>query len=188
MGKLVSFMHVSLDGFTARLNGEMDWIRMDEAIFDLAVAQTEKSDTALYGRNTHEIMKAYWPTAANNPQISRQDLSHSIWYNQVNKIVVSKTMRGQSFEKTIIVSENVPAAIAALKKRTVGEIIMFGSPSLTGSLIQENLIDEYWIFINPVILGQGISLYSKNQQELTLHLVDHIPFSNGVVCLHYAQN
>jgi dihydrofolate reductase len=188
MGNLVSFMHVSLDGFTARLNGEMDWIRMDEAIFDLAVARTEKSDTALYGRNTHEIMKAYWPTAADNPRVSRHDLSHSKWYNQVNKIVVSKTMRGQSFEKTTIISEHVAASIEALKKRTVGEIIMFGSPALTGSLMQENLIDEYWIFINPVILGQGISLYSKNLRELRLHLTEHIPFANGVVCLHYTQN
>jgi dihydrofolate reductase len=187
MGKLVLFMHVSLDGFTARPNGEMDWIRIGDEMFEQAGIRTEHSAFALYGRNTYQIMNAYWPTAADKRNASRHDIQHSNWYNQVNKIVISKTMEGQLLDKTTIISRDIPEAIGTLKRQTTGEIIMFGSPSLSGSLMQEDLIDEYWFFLNPIILGEGISLYSKNKRELPLHLIETIRFPSGVNCLHYSK-
>ncbi len=67
MRKLVSFMHVSLDGFVAGPNGEMDWIKVDEEIFDYAGYRTNSADTALYGRVTYDMMDAYWPPQPINP-------------------------------------------------------------------------------------------------------------------------
>lgn len=92
MGKIISFMHISLDGFVAGQNGEMDWIKVDEEIFDYVGNRISKSDTALYGRLTYQMMESYWPTAADHPTASRHDIEHSKWYGKVQKVVLSKTI------------------------------------------------------------------------------------------------
>ena len=79
-------MHISVDGFTARTNGSMDWIRFDDELMELAHVRTEASDTALYGRKTFELMDSYWPTAAANPKATKHDIEHATWYNQVDRI------------------------------------------------------------------------------------------------------
>ena len=69
-------MHTSLDGFVAGLNGEMDWINIDDAMFDFVATMTNKADTALYGRVTYEMMQSYWPTAGEQPNASKHDKEH----------------------------------------------------------------------------------------------------------------
>jgi dihydrofolate reductase len=187
MRKLVSFMHISIDGFAARANGSMDWIKFGDEMFEYARIRTEQSDAALYGRKTFELMDAYWPTAADKPNASIHDIQHATWYKAVNKYVVSETMRGKQLEKTKILSGNIIEQIRQLKQETGREIIMFGSPRLSASLMQENLIDEYWLSINPMILGNGIPLFRENETEIKLQLVESFPFSSGVVCLHYSK-
>ena len=78
-------MHVSLDGFTTDSKGGMDWINVDEEMFDYAEKRTRESDTALYGRGTYQIMESYWPTAADKPNATKHDLEHATWYNRVKK-------------------------------------------------------------------------------------------------------
>ncbi|HWJ28077.1 MAG TPA: dihydrofolate reductase family protein [Flavisolibacter sp.] len=87
MRKLVLFMHVSLDGYVAGPNGEMDWITVNEDIFDYAGRRTNEADTALYGRVTYQMMEGYWPTAADHPNASKHDIEHSAWYNKLEKLV-----------------------------------------------------------------------------------------------------
>ena len=129
MRKLVSFMHVSLDGFVAGPNGEMDWILVNEEIFDYAGYRTNEADTALYGRVTYDMMEAYWPTAADKPNASKHDIEHSAWYKKVEKIVLSRSMKNQKLPGTKILSENITKEINQLKQAPGTEIIMFGSPS-----------------------------------------------------------
>jgi len=186
MRKLVSFMHISLDGFTTNSKGQMDWIRTDVEMFDIAGQQTLRSDTALYGRGTYEIMEAYWPTAADQPNATKHDIEHSAWYKSVQKIVVSKTLKGFEVKNAEIISENLPDEISKLKKEKGKEIVMFGSPTLTRSLMDENLIDEYWLFINPILLGQGNPLFKNLSHEIKLRLLMSKTFASGVVCLHYS--
>lgn len=188
MRKLVSFMHISVDGYTAHVDGSLDWIPMHEESFEFARVRTENSDAALYGRKTYEIMDAYWPTAADKPNASRHDIQHSSWYKAVNKYVVSETMRGEQLEKTSILSDHIFEQVHQLKQQSGREIIMFGSPGLVASLTQEKLIDEYWIFVYPVILGAGIPLFGKNKTELKLQLIESSAFSGGEICLHYARS
>src|SRR5258708_5342604 len=118
MGKLVLFMHVTLDGFVAGPNGEMDWINVGEEIFDYAGDRTDNADTALYGRVTYQMMESYWPTAADQPTATRHDIEHSRWYNRVQKVVISRSMRGATLKNTKIISDNLPAEIIALKQGT----------------------------------------------------------------------
>jgi dihydrofolate reductase len=180
-------MHVSLDGFVAGPNGEMDWIIVDEQIFDYAGGRTSESDTALYGRVTYQMMEGYWPTAAQQPNPSKHDIEHSAWYNKVDKVVISRTMRGQSLPRTKIISDNVSDEILKLKQAEGREIIIFGSPSISHLLTQENLIDDYWLFINPILLGQGIPMFKDIKKRSKLQLLKSHAFSSGVVCLHYEK-
>ncbi|WP_315814003.1 dihydrofolate reductase family protein [Paraflavitalea speifideaquila] len=185
MKRIVWFMHVSLDGFVAGPAGEMDWIKVDDDMFEYAHIQTEQADTALYARVTYELMDNYWPTAADRPNATKHDKDHSAWYNKVNKIIISKTMEGQRLTNARIISNNISDEIKKLKQGPGKGMVIFGSPSLGHILSSENLIDDYWLFVNPIILGQGIPLFkgAKNRTNLKLELSK--TFSSGVVGLHY---
>jgi len=185
MRKLVLFMHASLDGFVARPAGEMDWIKVDEEMFEYAGKQTDEADTALYGRVTFQMMESYWPTAAAQPKPSKHDIEHSRWYNKVVKLVVSRTIQGKTFPNTKILSDNLSSEIIQLKQSTGKNILMFGSPTVAHSLTQENLIDDYWLFVNPILLGQGIPLFQGIKENVRLKLMTSHVFPSGVVCLHY---
>ena len=185
MRKLVLFMHVSLDGFVAGPKGEMDWIHVDEEIFDYAADRTNHADMALYGRVTYQMMDAYWPGAADQPNATKHDIEHSRWYNSVSKIILSKTMQGAVLPNTKIIDRNLAAEINQLKQAGEKEIVIFGSPGASHSLMAENLIDETWLFVNPILIGQGIPLFKNIQQKRALKLVASHTFSSGVVCLHH---
>ncbi len=188
MRRLVSFMHVSLDGFVAGPNGEMDWIKVDDQMFEYAGQRTNESDTALYGRVTYQMMEGYWPTAGDQPNASKHDIEHSTWYNKVDKVVLSKTMEGQQLPNTIIISDDIEHRVKALKQQAGKEIVIFGSPSASHTLMQYGLIDEFWLFVNPILLGQGIPLFKNIQQTTELKLVTTATFESGVVCLQYQKS
>ena len=195
MRKIISFMHMSLDGFVAGPSGEMDWIKVDEEIFDYVGKRISESDTALYGRVTYEMMQNYWPTAGDQPGASKHDIEHSKWYNKAYKVVLSKTINPDSYRETNtkIISENLSNQINELKQsRDDGskEILLFGSPRATHSLIEQNLIDGYWLFVNPIILGQGIPLFTgispdNFQKKTKLKLLNTHQFGCGVAELNY---
>lgn len=187
MRKLVLFMHVSLDGFVGGPNGEMDWINADEEMFGFAGDRTNESDTALYGRVTYNMMESYWPTAADQPNATKHDIEHSNWYNSVEKVIVSRTLQGQQLKNTTIISNDLPGQITALKQRPGKDILIFGSPSTSHALMQETLIDDFWLFVNPVILGQGIPLFKDVKGPVKLTLASSKVFASGVVCMHYER-
>lgn len=187
MRKIVLFMHVSLDGFVAGPGGEMDWIHVDEDIFDYAAQRTNEADMALYGRVTYQMMENYWPTAADQPAATKHDIEHSRWYSQVSKVVLSRSMQGQHLKNTTIISDGLEENIDAIRQQVGGEIIIFGSPGASHSLMQLGLIDDYWLFVNPVLLGKGIPLFSNIDTVTKLKLVKVHAFSSGVVCLHYEK-
>src|SRR5688500_11801697 len=126
MRKLVVFMHTSLDGFVAGPGGEMDWIHVNEELFDFAGNQTAEADTAVYGKNTYQMMQAYWPTAAEQANASRHDIEHSSWYNRVEKVVISTSMREQHIPDTTIISEDIEGNINRLKQRQGKNMLLFG--------------------------------------------------------------
>ena len=105
------------------------------------------------------MMESYWPTAADQPTATKYDIEHSNWYNSVE--------------------------IIKLKQAAGKEIVMFGSPTVAHALMTENLIDDYWLFINPVLLGEGIPLFKDIKARAALRLLASNVSSSGVVCLHY---
>lgn len=188
MRKIVAFMHVSLDGFVAGINGELNWVNLDNELFDFIGARIAKTDTALYGRLTYQMMEAYWPTATDQPNPSNHDIEHSKWYKRVKKIVLSKSLNENDLVNTKVISNNIIEEIIALKKTSGSEILLFGSPTATHSLMAEDLIDEYWLFVNPVLLSEGIPLFNKITNKHVLTFISSKAFPSGVVCLQYRGN
>jgi len=185
MRNILSFMHVSLDGFVAGPQGEMDWIKLDDEMFEYADRETDRSDLALYGRNTFEMMDAYWPNAADEPGADKHQINHSAWYNKVDKLVLSKSMAGRQIPKVTVVSDNLRAAIIEIKNQPGQQIVIFGSPGAVHSLMKEGLIDELWLFVNPILLGKGIPMFKDIEAAKSLTLVDSVRFKTGVIALNY---
>ena len=187
MRKIISFMHISLDGFVAGPNGELNWAKVDEEIFDHVGKRISEGDTALYGRVTYQLMESYWPTAADKPTASKHDIEHSKWYSKVHKVVLSKTMNPDNYRETntTIISDNLSDRLNEIKQPGDKEILLFGSPTATHSLIQLNLIDGYWLFVNPIILGQGIPLFADIKDKIKLKLLTTRQFTSGVTELNY---
>jgi dihydrofolate reductase len=188
MRKIISFMHISLDGYVAGLNGELNWVKVDEEIFDFVGKRISESDTALYGRVTYQMMEKYWPTAADKPTATKHDIEHSKWYKKVHKVVLSKTLKDDNFTNTEIISDNLFKRINEIKQQDGNDILLFGSPTATHSLIQLNLIDGYWLFVNPIILGQGIPLFVNIKDKIRLKLMTTQQFSCGVTELNYIED
>jgi len=178
-------MHISLDGFVAGPNGEMDWIKVDEELFDHVGKRIGEGNTALYGRVTYEMMEGYWPTAGDAPDASKHDIDHSRWYKKVHKVVLSKSMNDASLPNTTIISDRIAEKVEEIKQGVNGDILVFGSPRATHSLIELDLIDGYWLFVNPILLGQGIPLFKGVKERTKLKLLSTRPFANGVTELSY---
>jgi len=185
MRNLIFFMHASLDGFVAGLNGEMNWISIDEEMFDFVATMTDKADTALYGRVTYEMMQGYWPTAGEHPGASKHDKEHSAWYNKVAKVVLSKTMSEKGLENTTVIGNHLAENINKIKSQDGKNILIFGSPKASHSLLGEGLVDEFWVFVNPILLGEGIPLFKDVIKGTKLKLIESRTFSSGVIALHY---
>ena len=191
MRKIISFMHISLDGFVAGPNGELNWAKVDEEIFDHVGKRISEGDTALYGRVTYQMMENYWPTAGDKPTATKHDIEHSKWYSKVHKVVLSKTMNPDSYRdagltNTKIISDNLSDRINEIKQQPGKDILLFGSPTATHSLMQLNLIDGYWLFVNPIILSKGIPLFADIKDKIKLKLLTTRQFTSGVVELNYA--
>lgn len=187
MRRIISFMHISLDGFVAGPNGEMNWIKVDEEIFNHVGQRISKGDTALYGRVTYQMMESYWPNAGDKPNATRHDKEHSRWYGKVRKIVLSNTLNEAILTNTVVVNSNLTDTLNKVKQRGDSEILLFGSPRATHSLMQLNLIDGYWLFVNPIVLGRGIPLFQGIKDKSKLKLLSARSFASGVVELSYVS-
>ena len=172
-------MHISLDGFVAGPNGEMNWIKVDQEIFDHVGKRISEGNIALYGRVTYQMMESYWPGAGDKPNATKHDIEHSGWYSRVHKVVLSKTIKDVGLTNTTIISNNLTDRINEIKQIAGPDILLFGSPTATHALIHENLIDGYWLFVNPIILGRGIPLFADIKDKIKLNLV---PVTRQFVC------
>ena len=188
MRKLISFFHISLDGFVAGPNGEMNWISIDQEIFDHVEKRIGTGDMAMYGRVTYQMMENYWPTAADKPDATKHDIEHSKWYKQSHKVVLSRSMNDVELPNTTVISSNLVDRVNEIKNKpgdNQSDILVFGSPRATHALMEQNLIDGFWLFVNPIVLGKGIPLFVDVKTPMKLQLISTKPFASGVTELNY---
>ena len=187
MSKVIAFMHVSLDGFVAGPNGEMNWIQASPELFEFVGRRIGQTDTALYGRKTFQMMEGYWPTADQQPNATAHDLEHARWYRQVRKVVVSKLLVAAPNSNVQVIGSDLIWEVEELKRSSSHEILLFGSPTAAHSLMAQNLIDGYWLFVNPVLLGQGIPIFQNIGATTGLRLLDTMKLDSGVIALSYER-
>ncbi|HJW17703.1 MAG TPA: dihydrofolate reductase family protein [Flavisolibacter sp.] len=185
MRNLTLVVHLSLDGFVAGAKGELDAFPDGDENLAFVCNLTREADAVLLGRTTYELLDSYWPTARNNPKATAAEKGYSDWYNHAQKIIVSRTLPDTENDHTIIVRESIAGEISKIKQQPGKDILIFGSPTVTSALMQHDLIDNYWVFMNPVIFGEGIPLFRGSNHKKQLRLLLTRQFSNGEVAFHY---
>jgi uncharacterized protein YndB with AHSA1/START domain/dihydrofolate reductase len=181
MRKVIFQMLISLDGFFEGLNREIDWHNVDEEFNEFANDFLNSVDTLLFGRVTYEMMAAFWPSE----KAITTDPIIAAHMNSLQKIVFSKTLRKADWDNTKIVSYNIPEEVMKLKKQPGKHIAIFGSSDLAVSLMDKDLIDEFRVMVNPVVLGSGKRLFEGIKKRYVLKLLKTKVFKSGNVLLYY---
>jgi dihydrofolate reductase len=180
-------MNVTLDGYMSGRNCELDWHfnYWNEEMADHACHQLAKIDTILLGRVTYTAMAQYWPYQAFNLSFPREHIAFADMMNSHLKIVFSKTLQRTSWNNSRLVKKDFRTEISRLKKQEGKDIIIYGSGKLVASLMEAGLIDEYELWVHPVLLGEGKALFTGLHNMHTLKLLNTTPFGSGVVILSY---
>ena len=201
MRKIVVFNLVSLDGYFAGSEGEIDWHNVDDEFNKFAIEHTKTFGTILFGRVTYQMMESFWPAriatqnvaggpkAAKDPKMSKEDLKIAKIINNVEKIVFSKTLK-KTYETPVwknirLYNEIVPEEIRKRKQKPGQDIEIFGSGTIVQQFTNLGLIDEYQLMVNPVILGEGKPMFKDIKERLKLKLLKTRTFKNGNVLLYY---
>ncbi len=184
MRKVIVSEMITLDGFFAGPDGDINWHVVDEDFNRLAIDLLSSVDTLLFGRVTYELMVSYWPTeaaATDDPIIAEK-------MNTLPKVVFSKTLEKVEWgewKNARLVKEDLREEIAKLKQEPGKDMVLFGSGEIVSALAQSGLIDEYLLFVAPVVLESGIPLFQGIKERIKLQLVNVQNLSSGVVRLHY---
>jgi dihydrofolate reductase len=181
MGKIGVFENVSVDGYFAGPNGEIDWFIGDEETAQYAKDHANPTTTILFGRVTYELMASYWPTAEamkNDPVVAEV-------MNSASKIVFSRTLDKVEWGNTRLVKNNIEEEIKKMKNKPGKDMVILGSGSIVSAFAQRGLIDEYSFMVNPIILGGGRSIFQGIKDRLNLKLLETRTFKLGNVLLHY---
>ncbi|HEX5165082.1 MAG TPA: dihydrofolate reductase family protein [Thermomicrobiales bacterium] len=186
MRHVVYSLNMSLDGFMARPDGDLDWVIVTEELHAFVNERERNIDTHLYGRRMYETMAAYWPTADRNPDAHPTEVEYALIWQGIEKVVFSTTL-DRVEGNSRLVRDDIAGEVAALKAQP-GKNIGVGGATLAASLLQLGLIDTYEIYLQPVILGEGIPMFPSPAATSSLRLVDSRTFDSGVVFLHYERS
>lgn len=183
MAKLSAFNNISLDGYFSGKNGEFAWAKshMDPEFNAFVAGNAQSGGTLVFGRITYELMASYWPTA----QAMKSDPIVAERMNNLPKIVFSRTLATASWSNTRLVKTDPVAEIRKLKASSADGLVILGSGSIVSQLAQAGLIDEFQVVVNPVILGEGRTMFDGLKHSLGLKMTRNRIFSSGNAFLCY---
>lgn len=185
MRKIFLFMMVSLDGYIEGTKHDLSWHNVDEEFNDFAVKQIQEANTILFGRKTYQLMENFWPSKVGleeDPKVAKL-------MNQTPKVVVSRTLEKvnetQIWKNVTLIKSNFINEIKELKKQNGRDIILLASNNLCVTLLEENLLDEIRIMINPVAIGKGTPLFKGIKNKYKFKLLRSKIFKSGNVLNFY---
>lgn len=186
MRKLFLFMMVSLDGYIEGEDHDLSWHNVDEEFNDFAIPQTESVGTLLFGRRTYELMRDFWPTE----EARTTDPVVANLMNTTPKIVFSHTLERveetEYWRNIRLVKDNVVEEVKKLKSEGGKDVAVYGSNNLCITLLEEGLLDELRIMVNPIVIGKGTPLFAGIKEKVSLQLTTSRNFKNGNVLLTYS--
>lgn len=184
MRKITFGMTVSLDGYVETPDGDLSWGDPRRDLMAHQIEEEETNDTHLYGRRLYELMNAYWPTADQDPGANDQVIAYARLWKQHKTVVFSRTLTQVSGNAELFHGDLV--TWVAQQKRLPGKNLNLGGPNLAASFMAHNLIDEYRVYIRPIILGGGKPMFPPLKEMLNLQLVETRRFEGDVVMLRLA--
>jgi dihydrofolate reductase len=184
MRKLIYSMGVSLDGFIAGPDGEIDWSAPDEELHRFHNQQARESGAHLYGRRLYEVM-TYWETADQKPSLPEHELEFARIWKDTPKIVFSNTLEKVEGNARLV-RNSVAEEVAKLKEQP-GKDLAVGGAGLASTFIKLGLVDEYRLFVSPVVLGGGTPYFPPLEKRIDLELVETRTFGSRVVYVRYRR-
>jgi dihydrofolate reductase len=185
MRKVIYALSVSLDGFIETGDGDLDWGMPDEALHRHFNEQDRMTDVALYGRRLYETMAIFWPNVNDDSDYPEYILEYARIWKKLPKVVFSSTLKEVGWNSRLAKGD-LATEVKQLKEQP-GERISVGGATLAASLTALGLIDEYWLYVNPVILGSGKPYFGPGSGRFNLRLLESHTFSCGVVQLKYER-
>jgi dihydrofolate reductase len=185
MRKIVVSLSVSVDGFIEGPNREIDWHLVDDELHEHFNQQLEAMSAFLSGRVTWELMAAFWPTADRDPTASPPVVEFARIWRDMPKFVYSRTLERAGWNTTIVRDVN-PAQVEKLKAQPGGDMAL-GGADLAAAFRRHGLIDEWRIYVHPVVIGRGKPLIQPSDARLDLRLIETRAFGNGVVLVRYQR-
>jgi dihydrofolate reductase len=182
MRKVIYSMGVSLDGFIAGPRGEIDWSAPDEELHRFHNEQTREIGAHFCGRRLYEEM-VYWETADENPSAAEHELEFARIWKNLPKIVFSKTLEKVEGDARLV-RDGVAEEVAKLKELP-GKDLAVGGAGLASTFIELGLVDEYRLFVSPVVLGGGTPYFPALDERIDLELVETQTFASRVVYVRY---
>jgi dihydrofolate reductase len=179
MRKLIAAINMTLDGFC-----DHTALIADEEIHQHYNELLTNADTLLYGRITYQLMESYWPTVVKNPTGNKPMDEFAVIIDNISKIVFSRTLKNVDWKNTKLKKEVIKEEVLELKQQA-GKNILVGSPSLIVALTQLDLIDEYQLGVQPIVLGSGLPLFKNVKDRINLKLLKAKTFGCGAVTLYY---
>lgn len=185
MRKIVLMLSVSLDGFFEGPQREIDWHLVDDELHRHFNEQLRAMSAFLSGRITYELMAGFWPTADADPASTPPMVEFAGIWRDMPKFVYSRTLERADWNTTVV-HDVVAEDVMALKARPGGDMAL-GGADLASAFMRQDLIDEYRLYVHPVVLGRGKPLFPPSDDRTSLRLVQTRTFGNGVVLLHYRR-
>lgn len=183
--KLKLQVQMSVDGYIAGSNGEMDWLvwNWDDKLKEYVNELTESVDSILLGRKMTEGFISYWSDVMAKPD--NPDYIFAKKMIETPKVVFTKTLNKSKWVNTDIATGDLTGEINKLKRQEGKDIIVYGGASFDSSLIKAGLIDEFHLFVNPAAIGKGMTIFKDLNEIQKLILVKSLAFDCGIVLLHY---
>ena len=184
MRKIILMMSVSLDGFIEGPERELDWHMVDDELHGHFNEQLRAMGAFLNGRVTYELMAGFWPTADKDPSSTEPMVEFARIWRDMPKIVYSRTLDGADWNTTVV-REVVVEEVMELKARLGGDMVL-GGADIAAAFMRLDLIDEYRLYVHPIVIGQGKPLFQADA-KINLQLAETRTFGNGVVLLRYQR-
>lgn len=185
MRKLKLQMQLSVDGFVARENGALDWMTWDrdDDLLKYITDLTDSVDTILMGRKMTNDFIVYWLTVLKNPGSDEFPFAQKMI--DIPKVVFTRTVDQHDWINTTLAKGDLVEEVNELKKKNGKGIVVYGGAGFVSSLIKENLIDEYHLFVNPTAIGKGMQIFNQVNNKFPLRLVNSTKFKPGIVINQY---